>query len=309
MRFDGAFMTDCTFKEIKLGLGMKVIKTSVVAALAMVGDLSWAASLQTLDDCNEPVSLPIVYTVLDSDRNTLDGWSHIQTSKPNGEYASLKLEDIDYQITKDNYQSDDSCDGIKVQHAVLVMKLSDWTRQHSNGFEAIVDNKAITFGDVTHVLMDIRVNSIKTNILDYDALKSRYKEYLTEDQFKQFDQGKVNLGITLFEEGALDQSTESLNVEIFLEIDQLVYADRWLRVLMPISAFSAYTEKNYDTTERDIGNFATTKVNGFRVNPENSQGKQLRNLLGEAWTKDISETFKEMSISLRRIELLSMDFK
>lgn len=302
-------MIDYIFKEIKPALGKKVIRTSIVVALAMVGNCSFAANIQTLGDCNEPVFQPIIYTVLDRDNNTLDGWSHIQTAKPNGEYASLNLEDIDYQITKDNYRSDDSCGGIKVQNAVLVMKLSDWTRQHSNGFEAIVDSQAITFGDITHVLMDIRVNSKNTKILDFDTLQSRYKDYLNEDQFKHFDQGKVNLGVTLFEKGALDQSTDSLSVEFFLEIDQLIYANRWLRVLMPISEFSAYTEKNYGATERDIQHFADTKVNGFRINPENSQGKQLRNLIGGAWTKDISETFKEMSISLRRIEFLSMDSK
>jgi hypothetical protein len=309
LRFNGTLMMYHKALKHKSILGVSITRICLIGILLSISNAVFAASLQVLEDCNEPVSLPIIYTVLDKGRNTLDGWNHVDTAKPNGEYSLLKLGNSEYRISKDHYQSDESCDGIKVQNAVLVMKLSDWTRQHSNGFEAIVENRDIKFGDITHVLMDIRINSEKTEILDYDALKNRYKEYLGEDQFEQFDQGKVNLGITLFEEGALDQSSESLSADIFLEIDHDIYADRWLRVIMPISEFSAYAEKNYDTSKRDIQSFASTRVNGFRITPENSKGKQLRNLLGSAWTKEIGETFKEMSISLRRIELLSMGSK
>jgi len=111
----------------------------------------------------------------------------------------------------------------------------------------------------------------------------------------------------LFEDGSLDQSSESFNLEYFLEIDQDIYADQWLRVLMPLTAFNAYTEKEYQATAQDFNDYNKVSIKGFRINPENSHGKQLRNLLGDAWSEDIPETFKEASISLRRIEFLSID--
>ncbi|MBL4671418.1 MAG: hypothetical protein JKX81_04090 [Arenicella sp.] len=277
----------------------------VLLLFSFIGS-SYATTVQVLDNCNASLAHSPLYTILSSGRNTLNGWSHIVKAKPNGEFASLTLDDSDYLISRDNYLSDESCGGEKVQSVVLVMKLSDWTRQHSSGIEAVFDNRDITFGAISHVLMDIRVNSTDTDILNQHALNDRYKSYLTPEQFQQFDQGKVNLGINLYQQGDLDPSTEALNLELFVEIDQALYIDQWVRVLMPLSEFHADTDKAPRGDIRERRDFHQIKVNGLRINPENSQGKQLRNLLGSDWSAEIPETFKQMSISLRRIELLSI---
>jgi len=276
-------------------------------ALLLFAEITSASSIRILNDCNEALDLHTVYTVLNGERNTLDGWNHVQKAKTDYEYSSLRLDDTAYDISKSHHKADQSCDGALVQDAILVLKLSDWTRQHSNGIETILDSNTILFGDVSHVMLDIRINTKDTYILNDQKLRERYGEYLSDEQFAQFDQGKVNLGITLFEDGSLDQSSESFNLEYFLEIDQDIYADQWLRVLMPLTAFNAYTEKEYQTTAQDFNDYNKVPINGFRINPENSHGKQLRNLLGDAWSEDIPETFKEASISLRRIEFLSIN--
>lgn len=278
-----------------------------VLALLCFTEVTSASSIRVLNDCNEELDLRTVYTVLNGERNTLDGWNHVQKAKPDHEYSSLRLDDTAYDIRKARHKADQSCDGALVQDAILVLKLSDWTRQHSNGIETILDSNTVLFGDVSHVMLDIRVNTKGTYILNEQQLRKRYGKYLSDEQFAQFDQGKVNLGITLFEDGSLDQSSESFNLEYFLEIDQDIYADQWLRVLMPLTAFNAYTEKEYQATAQDFNDYNKVSIKGFRINPENSHGKQLRNLLGDAWSEDIPETFKEASISLRRIEFLSID--
>ena len=278
-----------------------------VLALLFFTEITSASSIRVLNDCNEELDLRTVYTVLNGERNTLDGWNHVQKAKPDHEYSSLRLDDTAYDIRKARHKADQSCDGALVQDAILVLKLSDWTRQHSNGIETILDSNTVLFGDVSHVMLDIRVNTKGTYIINDQQLRERYGEYLSDEQFAQFDQGKVNLGITLFEDGSLDQSSESFNLEYFLEIDQDIYADQWLRVLMPLTVFNAYTEKEYQATAQDFNDYNKVSIKGFRINPENSHGKQLRNLLGDAWSEDIPETFKEASISLRRIEFLSID--
>jgi len=284
-----------------------MIRLTLVLLLFLFACTSYATTIQMLDNCNAPLVKSPVYTILSSDRNTLNGWSHINKAKPNGEFASLTLDDSDYSISRDNYLSDESCEGKKVQNVILVMKLSDWTRQHSNGIEAVLEGRDIAFGDITHVLMDIRVNSTGTFILNPDALNDSYKLYLEPEQFKQFDQGKVNLGINLYHQGSPNPFSEALNLELFVEIDQAIYADRWVRILMPLSEFKANTDKASSGVTRELRDVHKAKVNGLRINPENSQGKQLRNLIGSDWSADIPETFKQMSISLHRIELLSIE--
>lgn len=282
---------------------MRFLSSSLLLML-LFAESARAEYISRLADCNAPIPQLSSYTVLDKGRNTLSGWNHIQVDKPNGEYRALKLSDADYAISPDYYVADKSCAFAKVQNAILVVKLSDWTRQHSNGFETIVDNKELTFADVGYVLLDLKVNSVGTAIDDIKTLRHRYDDYLTDEEFAKFDQGKVNLGITLFEEGALDQASESLNVELFLSIDQNLYFDQWLRVIAPISDFNAYMEKDYIRTVTNLSTHQAKNIKGFRISPENSHGMQLRNFLGANWSEHLPETFKEMSISFRRIELL-----
>ena len=118
------------------------------------------------------------------------------------------------------------------------------------------------------------------------------------------DRGKVNLGITLFEEGALDTSSESLHLELIVTIDQDLYFDQWVRVIAPISDFKAYFEKDSVRSGVDSSEHQAKNIGGFRINPETSHGNQLRNLLGANWSEHLPERFKEISLSFRRIELL-----
>jgi len=281
-----------------------MIKCVITSLLLTATYMSNAASVQALDNCNTPINTEPLYTVLGSNKNTLYGWSHVEKLKPDGEYRSLNLDDKGYKISQENYKQDESCDSEKVQNAVLVVKLSDWTRQHSNGIEASLNQRDLSFGEATGVLMDIRINSVDTQILGQDGIIARYAPYLSTEQFNSFDKGKVNLGITLFENQVLDQATESFKLEYLVEIDQSLYFDRWVRVVVPLAEFRAYTEKDYQRVDRQLIDFQKTKIQGIRITPETRNGSQLRNLLGEKWSSEIPETFKEISISLRRIELL-----
>lgn len=269
-----------------------------------------AASVAPID-CNAPLESTPIYTVLDNERNTLSGWSHIRATEAdnneNEEYQALSLSWNNYAISQSRHVNEVSCRETKVQNAILVVKLSDWTRQHSNGFETLLDQPNIRFGDVSHVLIDLRLNGKGTAIPSPELLRKRYGNYLSEEEFDEFDHGKANLGVTLFEDGALDQSTTSLNAEYFLEIDQQRYFDQWLRIVIPITEFHAYLEKDYARTTVEFEDFTNTLMNGLRINPETRQGKQLRNFLGDQWNASLPETFKEMSVSIRRVELLKVD--
>ena len=256
-------------------------------------------------NCNQVLKGNSVYTVLNENRNTLKGWNHIDIK--NDEFKTLQLSNNSYQISNEQFVPDTECSNSKVQNAVLVAKLSDWTRQHANGFETVIDVDNITFSNISHVMIDLRINQDKTNIANVDLLYERYGKHLEKEKFNILDKGKANLGITLFEDGALDQSTASLNAQYFLEIDQQEYFDQWLRFLVPINEFDVYQEKEYTKIHDTIVNNPETLIHGFRLVAETSQGKQLRNLLGDNWNESLTETFKEVSISLRRIEFLQIN--
>jgi len=95
-----------------------------VLALLCFTEVTSASSIRVLNDCNEELDLRTVYTVLNGERNTLDGWNHVQKAKPDHEYSSLRLDDTAYDIRKARHKADQSCDGALVQDAILVLKLS-----------------------------------------------------------------------------------------------------------------------------------------------------------------------------------------
>jgi len=244
------------------------------------------------------------YSILNDQRNTLGGWNHIEASNQATDYAGTRLAAEDYRIDASKFLPDATCDAVAVQNAVLVVKLSDWTQQHVNGIEANFDSDDINLNEISHVLLDLRLNRQYTSIADNKVLLQRYGDHLTVDQLAQLDNGKANFSITLFAEKVSGNSSTTVNAEFFFEIAQENYFDQWLRVMVPINELDVYFEQEYERTEAALTDFSEP-IKGFRLNPETSKGKQLRNLLGDTWEQSIPETFKEMSISIRRIELLA----
>ncbi len=265
---------------------------------------SSANYVSKLSDCNAELPQLSLYTILDKGRNTLAGWSHIRTNKEGGEFRSLSLSDADYAITQDYYVADKSCGYAKVQNGILAVKLSDSTRQHSNGIEASIDANSISFGEVGYVLLDLKVNRIGSSIPSLDALRTLYRDFLTEEEFEQFDLGMASLGITLFSQSSASQASEPLNAELLFSIDQEVFFDQWLRVILPLDEFQFYIKENSVRVPQERSSYKASDISGFRINPETSHGRQLREILGDKWSEHIPEAFKEISISLRRIELL-----
>jgi len=256
-----------------------------------------ANSITLLDDCSAE-SGSALYTVFSSSTQALGGWSHIEKNESNDEYKSLPLNQEKYQIGPDKLTADPLCTGLKNQNAILVVKLSDWTRQHSNGLESNFTDIGLRFSDLDSVAIELRVNSANTRIESRESLKTLYSKYLTDDELVRLDQGKVNLGVSL------DNSGKSFNAEIFLEVDQAIYADKWVRILLPIEEFDLFTQRAYQREGASLEQYGESLVDGIRINPETSQGNQLRNLLGDSWSESIPETFKQMSLSIRRIDLI-----
>ena len=286
---------------------MHLNKSSLYITLLSICSFSEATHAMQLEeiDCNQALQEHSVYTVLNKHTNTLDGWNHIDVDSD--EFKTLKLDNKDYQIGDGKFTAETECNGIKVQNAILAVKLNDWTRQHANGFETAISTDNINFTRISHVMIDLRINQDKTHIPSVDFLHQRYAKHVEKQLLDTFDNGKVNLAITLFENGALDQSTSSLNAQYLLEVDQQKYFDQWLRILIPINQFDVYQEKEYTRSPDTIANNAETLIGGFRITSETSHGKQLRNLLGDNWNESFPETFKEVSISFRRIEFLQIN--
>ncbi|BCE02284.1 hypothetical protein [Marinicellulosiphila megalodicopiae] len=266
-------------------------------------------SIELINNCG--VDVPNIsanaYTIMQGETNTLRGWSHIRKASDSGEFANVKLEDSDYEISKKQYLENDSCNDVKTHNAVLLKKHSDWDHQHANGFEPKFFDKRLALGNIDKIILDIKINKVGSSIPTVKELTDAYSEYLSKEQIATLDKGKVNLSVAIFEATALNQSMASLNGETFVEIDQDKYFDKWIRVTIDAAKMNYYTELSYTPTDADPADYSDLAIKGLRLNPENNTGDVLRNFITDAWTKQHPELFKEISISIKKIEILVKD--
>ena len=77
-------------------------------------------SIELINNCgfDVPAISPNAYTIMQDDKNSLRGWSHIRKDNGSGEFTAAKLEDDDYKISKDNHLVDESCNQVKTHSAV-----------------------------------------------------------------------------------------------------------------------------------------------------------------------------------------------
>ena len=280
----------------------------VLIFFSLFSSTSNAIEILEFSDCGAAsVSKKNGVSIYGDENQELTGWNHIDLES--SEFSSLKLSDDQYGIRQTKIQVDKKCLVSEISEIALVVKLADWTRQHANGIEIILDDKNVPFSDLQALAIDLRLNRDATNIPTTDLIKTRYGHDFSDSQLENLDRGKVNLGVVFFEQGALDQSSESLNIETIFEIDQFQYFDKWIRVVLPISVFNVFTERDYKRTSIALNDVPEARIFGFRMVAETSQGKQLRNLVGNEWDESTTETFKQISLSIRNIELLKSSKK
>ena len=162
--------------------------------------------------------------------------------------------------------------------------------------------------NIDKIVLDIKLHKEGTSIPTIADLQSAYGEILTKEELNTLDQGKANLAVTIFEAMALNQGISSLNADTFIEIDQNKYFDKWIRITIDADKMNYYTELSYNATPADKDDYKDLPIKGFRLNPENNTGNVLRNFVPN-WSKELPELFKEMNISIKKIEILVKDNK
>jgi len=266
-------------------------------------------SIEIINNCglDVPEISPLAYTIMQGERNTLRGWSHIRKNHESGEFANVKLEDDAYKISKKQYLNDESCNNVKTHSAVLLKKHSDWDHQHANGFEPKFFDNRMKLSNIDKIILDIKLNKKGTSIPTVEELQNAYGEILTKEELMTLDRGKANVAVTIFEATALNQGISSLNADMYIEIDQKKYFDKWIRVTIDAEKMNYYTELSYTATPANPEDYKNLAIKGFRLNPENNTGNVLRNFVTDTWSKDMPELFKEMSYSIKKIEILVKD--
>jgi hypothetical protein len=222
----------------------------------------------------------------------ISGWNHT-TNGSTTEWANLKHAGSTYNFSG-TATANDSCNGVDTMNVVLVKKIADWDRQHSNGFERNILAHGYKFGDIQNLIVDIKVNSTKTSVPSIENLKTTYAGYVDAATIEALDDGKVNIDITLHDGG-------SLSAKIIFQLDQASLSDKWVRVIIPADKLYFYEEINYNRTPKTADDFKNVVIQRALIVGETKKGAVLRGDI-TSWSSSVPETFKEMDLSFKKIE-------
>ena len=251
-------------------------------------------------ECGADAHDPGALVVLSPEVYRVGGWNHVNGV---GSFETVALEPGDYAASAKQYLPDATCDGANTLDLVLAKKTYDWDKQHANGIESQFPGEGLTFGDVTALVLDVRLDAERSVLPQPDDYAAHYGDLLTPEQLEELDRGNVNLELTLFGSGATaDQPF--MNAGLIVEIDPDEFADGWVRVKVPRGSLSFYTEQNYERTGVTGIDHQELLVQGLRINPETSSGNEVRVYVGDAFDPQAKdEMFKEMGIAFHTIEI------
>jgi len=291
---------------------MKFTKLAITAALSMTSMAAFSAmqtemfsnkvmqdgySIEMIDHCGvKPSKSSQDFILFDDTLNRLSGWSHAK----NVQGLSLNADEYTSEVVPAS-----TCNQVPVYQNVLVKKYANWDTQHVNGIEPQFAQDKVKLSQIDSIVLEFKVSSNKSTIPSKMDVSKLYSSFLDSGQLSELDDNKINFGITIFEAGFNDQSTASLNANVFLELDQSNYFDKWVKVVIPASSLNYFTEQNWGATEIDPADFGDTTILGLRINPETQTGKVVRHNTNDTWESNTPpEAFKEMNVAFKKVALV-----
>lgn len=215
----------------------------------------------------------------------------------------------DYNLGNNRISQDSNCNNRSIHTGTWLKKLRDTDGQHSNGFNTGL-NRSV--GDIKSIVIELRINSNKTDVPSVSDLGSLYGATLSgQGGVTNLDGGKVAFGLTLNNPDANDNSTRG---EVYFEVDQDVYADQWVRVTIQKDDLYFWTGAPWVKEAVSLSNANSANAATIYLNPETkgsgpaeTYGSVVRNIYGyEAWPSldnKPEEDFKEVNISIRTFEV------
>lgn len=246
-----------------------------------------SAYIKVIDCGTEPPGA--LATIFSPERNFSAGWSHINDPNKTADFIALRQPPSAYIISDGNLSADASCNGEKTYRAILVKKLHTWNNTHANGLETTVDGGSV--GDVESLVVELKLNSAGSVIPSPKQIRAAYPR-LTRKQVRSLDKGLANIDL-VFSSGELRSNT-------ILTIDPAKYADKWIRITIPMEKMNYYREVDYKRTYTTYQAAKNHRYTGLIINAESQHRKTVQHLLeGRAGAVQL---FKELDISIRRIE-------
>lgn len=245
--------------------------------------------IQTIT-CNGDAPLARTVSIFSAERNFPSGWSHISNPEKAADFLELQQPYDHYDVSGKKLREDPTCNGEKTYRTVLVKKFHTWENTHANGLQT--DVEPIAVADIASLVIELKINSAGSLIPSRQQIANAFP-WMTPAQVRNLDKGAANIDLVF--------SSGNARANKILTIDQSKYADRWLRITIPMERLNYYDEVNYVRTPQRYEGEKNRSYTNLTITAESLNRKTVQSIMGG--TAASNPLFKEVDISIRRIYL------
>jgi hypothetical protein len=226
----------------------------------------------------------------------IGGWNHIGQFPQ--EFEPLSRPSDDYNITQ-MARKKRGVDSIEIS-TVLVKKLIDTKRQHSNGIKLIFTEKTITIGQLDKLTFDLKINPehIKLPVLGNIVNTYRLNSHQAQEVKALFDDN-IYLNVTLFGVSADDQNIKSIFASKIIHVPSIIEPDDFFSVQINSNDFKYYWQQQWQESLATKQEVNSQKIEGFIITAESNNGKTLRHYLPEGLPRSFEEIFIEIPLVVK----------
>jgi hypothetical protein len=243
--------------------------------------------IQTIT-CNGEETRGRALPIFNAERNFSSGWSHINNPEKAADFLELQQPYDHYDITKEKLREDPTCNDEKTYSAVLVKKFHTWENTHANGLQTEIE--PIPVANIASLVIELKLNSAGSVIPSRQQIANAFP-WMTPAQVRNLDKGAANIDLVL--------SSGNARANKILTIDQSKYADKWLRITIPMERLNYYDEVNYARTPKRYESERSRAYTNLIITAESFNRKTVQSITGG--TAATNPLFKEVDISIRRI--------
>ena len=232
----------------------------------------------------------------DAHTNRLGGWNH--TVNFAEEFVGLQRSAEHYQVSSETTKTQN------FYTTTLVKKLGDWNHQHANGIIADVTANALLFSQIAGIEILLKIDSASSHIPNKHDILAIYGKLLAAEQLSHLDDENIYLSFALF--GPMS-ATMTFNADYLLKLESASQLDQWLRVTIPISHLTTYSEEHYQEQPITFDAAQNQAITGLRIMAETASTKVIRNLLLDKFNHSTPKLFKEIKLNIEYLGLVYSD--
>lgn len=230
----------------------------------------------------------------------LSGWDHLTLNQMNEDdkVFSFKNKYQDYAIHK-NISVNENQTNTQI-HTVLLRKIADWDKQHTNGLSLNFEKYQLTFSQLLSLSFTLAIDEGKSFIPSVNSANQHFsiplhKNTINVNWLNELLAEPPMLKITLVGSDHQDQKIKTPIAQFSYPI--LQFNNSQLINIRPLE-LSYYWQKNYLKAKTDLAQIGDETITGALITLDTANNKTLRSYLSGNDRDNFPSYIKEMYIEL-----------